>query len=284
MLSAAGGTTNRLLSPQTQGNRRTSMISHATASTFPQRPDATKATNLIARIQPDDIPPGTPPVLPYPALAHSPRPGIPSLPPSSSSSVTSPGLSIKPLGKSHAGGGFFSSLGRKTSVARRDKPPDILRGSPSANKLMKSPPPSSVTSPKGQMTSPSVPGGPRAPPLSSSASSNVRVSKRAQRSQTLLLPASPTQSQPSASSEQPPKNKRNSILARRPSLASAPSHVSPKQSPTREDFDDQVAKLADLLPHAERNILAAYLRRTGEPMIAIGQYLEDEKTGRLRKD
>lgn len=48
------------------------------------------------------------------------------------------------------------------------------------------------------------------------------------------------------------------------------------------DFDVQLDKLAVLLPHADRDILAGYLRRAGQDMIAIGLYLEDEKMGRIR--
>jgi len=50
------------------------------------------------------------------------------------------------------------------------------------------------------------------------------------------------------------------------------------------EFTRQVDKLADLLPHADRGILAAYLRRTGQDILAIGQYLEDEKNGTIHSD
>ena len=48
------------------------------------------------------------------------------------------------------------------------------------------------------------------------------------------------------------------------------------------EFTEQVDKLAALLPQADRNILAGYLRRAGSDMLAIGQYLEDERTGVVR--
>lgn len=48
------------------------------------------------------------------------------------------------------------------------------------------------------------------------------------------------------------------------------------------DFIRQVDKLSDLLPHADRDVLAGYLRRTGQDIMAIGQYLEDEKNGTVR--
>lgn len=51
---------------------------------------------------------------------------------------------------------------------------------------------------------------------------------------------------------------------------------------TDRDFAEQVEKLADLLPHADRGVLASYLRVTGQDMLAIGLYLEDEKNGTIR--
>ena len=53
---------------------------------------------------------------------------------------------------------------------------------------------------------------------------------------------------------------------------------------TTPEFERQVDKLADLLPHADRAVLAGYLRRAGQDVLAIGQDLEDEKNGALRHD
>jgi hypothetical protein len=50
------------------------------------------------------------------------------------------------------------------------------------------------------------------------------------------------------------------------------------------EFVSQVAKLSDLLPNADKKVLAAYLRRAGSDLIAIGQYLEDQKNGTIRRD
>lgn len=50
------------------------------------------------------------------------------------------------------------------------------------------------------------------------------------------------------------------------------------------EFNSQVAKLADLLPQADREVLAGYLRRAGSDLAAIGQYLEDEKNGTIRRE
>jgi len=55
--------------------------------------------------------------------------------------------------------------------------------------------------------------------------------------------------------------------------------VDPQLEP---NFIYQVDKLAELLPHADRNILSGYLRRAGRDILAIGQYLEDEKNGTLK--
>jgi len=48
------------------------------------------------------------------------------------------------------------------------------------------------------------------------------------------------------------------------------------------EFSRQVDKLAALLPKADRNVLAIYLRRAGQDTLAIGQYLDDDKNGTLR--
>jgi len=44
-------------------------------------------------------------------------------------------------------------------------------------------------------------------------------------------------------------------------------------------FNIQLDKLVHLLPHADRNVLAGYLRRSGQDILAVGKYLEDEKNG-----
>ncbi|PBL02736.1 hypothetical protein ARMGADRAFT_1023913 [Armillaria gallica] len=96
--------------------------------------------------------------------------------------------------------------------------------------------------------SPSVPGGPRA--------------KRMSRSHTMMLSTS---------------------------TASAHTMEDLTESdtkPTTQDdpeFESQLDRLAVLLPHADRDVLAGYLRRSGQDMVAIGLYLDDEKMGRIRR-
>ena len=48
------------------------------------------------------------------------------------------------------------------------------------------------------------------------------------------------------------------------------------------EFAAQVERLHNVLPHADRTVLAGYLRRAGQDVLAIGQYLEDEKNGTLK--
>ena len=46
-------------------------------------------------------------------------------------------------------------------------------------------------------------------------------------------------------------------------------------------FNVQLDKLVHLLPHADRNVLSGYLRRSGQDILAVGKYLEDEKNGTI---
>ncbi|KAJ6599350.1 hypothetical protein DFH09DRAFT_1303863 [Mycena vulgaris] len=221
--------------PQARHVSRSSMQSDAT---FPTRPDAMVATDLSTK--PGDIAPAVP-SLPYPAL--SPR--------------------------SLATGNFFASLGRKASVSRKDRPNPMSFASSAATttRLVKIPPVSANPRPVFISNTPSVPGGPRAPP------------NRALRAQSIL---------PSSSFSSNSSDRSSTMVARRPSLftptsSSSSGSRSPAGGPDR-DFERQVDKLADLLPQAERGVLAGYLRRAGQDILAIGQYLEDEKSGTLRRD
>ena len=46
-------------------------------------------------------------------------------------------------------------------------------------------------------------------------------------------------------------------------------------------FNIQLDKLVHLLPHADRSVLAGYLKRSGQDILAVGKYLEDEKNGTI---
>lgn len=89
----------------------------------------------------------------------------------------------------------------------------------------------------------------------------------------------------SETSPAPPVRRRSNTLKRpsffgRTTAAPAPG---PGASPSAE-FTRQVERLAELLPHADKDVLAGYLRRAGQDILAIGQYLEDEKNGSVRRD
>ncbi|TFK43224.1 hypothetical protein BDQ12DRAFT_674605 [Crucibulum laeve] len=250
--------------PQQRHTSRSSMISEAT---FPRRPDASVATDLSFRSYRDITPPTAPPPLPYPSLAMNQQRAYP---PRSSSSVASgtPPSSIRSLASTPSiKAGFFASLGRKASISsgKREKPTLTTSTSSSSStpttRLLTKPPPSSVSSPR-PINNPSVPGGPRAPP------------NRAQRSQTLMTTTSPFSSTAPLD--------RNETIGRRPSMFNVSSDHPVIDIRADPEFVRQVDKLVELVPHADRDVLAGYLRRAGQDVLAIGQYLEDEKNGAVK--
>ncbi|KAG6866530.1 hypothetical protein C0991_003074 [Blastosporella zonata] len=243
--------------PQPRHTSRSSMISEVT---FPRRPDASTATDLTVKTH--DLTPAPPPVLPYPSLANQ------RIYPARSSSIISntPPNSIRsfaPSTPNSSKSGFFASLGRKASMSSK-KPglPQISTTSP-ARVLTKNPPASAAPRAINISNSPVVPGGPRAIP-------NHRVA----RSQTYM----PTTN--SFSSNAPTAD----ALGRRPSLFDLSLSPEPPVIDIAADpeFVRQVDKLVHLLPDADRDVLAGYLRRAGQDILAIGQYLEDEKNGTIK--
>ncbi|KZT20746.1 hypothetical protein NEOLEDRAFT_1100163 [Neolentinus lepideus HHB14362 ss-1] len=263
-LSPSGPVVSSTPSEFGQQPRHTSHGSRASEMTFPRRADAYLATDLSSKPTEDISPPtGPPPTLPYPSLAHSPvTPSnrLSALPLSSASPHSLPtSLSKSP-------GTFFSSIGRKTSVKKERTGP---LSSPGRTLLTKAPPNTPpAPRPIQIQNAPSVPGGPRAPPC------------RVQRSQTVgFSPGSSTES-----SQSPPATvtRRTSANAKRPSFFVV-SRSSPSRIPDPE-FEKQLDKLADLLPQADRHVLAGYLHRCGQDIVAIGQYLEDERNGTIRRD
>ena len=80
--------------------------------------------------------------------------------------------------------------------------------------------------------------------------------------------------------------RRRSNTLKRPSFfgRSAAPAPEPPEPLTGAEFSRQVGKLSDLLPHADKDVLAGYLRRAGQDILAIGQYLEDEKNGSIRRN
>ncbi|KAG5646470.1 hypothetical protein DXG03_003520 [Asterophora parasitica] len=250
--------------PQPRHTSRASMISEAT---FPRRPDASTATDLSVKTQ--DLVPATPPVLPYPSLANQRM--YRTRTSSSIASVTPPS-SVRTLAPStpmSTKTGFFASLGRKASMSSTRKPGlnGLTPPPTSPARLVKSPP----TAPRviNISAAPSVPGGPRAAPNH----------HRAVRSQTIM-----TTTNPFASNAAAAITERNE-LSRRPSLHDIT--MSTPEPPVIDiaadpEFVRQVDKLVHLLPDADRAVLAGYLRRAGQDILAIGQYLEDEKNGTIK--
>ncbi|KAF8165039.1 hypothetical protein B0H34DRAFT_793474 [Crassisporium funariophilum] len=256
---------SQAFTPQPRHTSRSSMISEAT---FPRRPDASTATDLSQGAYRDITPPGAPPPLPYPSLAINPPRTYPSRSSSSVGSGTPPSSirSLAPSAPSLRTGGFFASLGRKASIStsRRDRPNPLASSpGPLSSGSGRLPPKNSpitlnISRPINITHPPSVPGGPRAPP------------SRAQRSQTFMSSVSPTSSD------------REDAMGRRPSLFNF-SKDTVLDISAEPDFHQQVDKLHVLLPHADREVLAGYLRRAGQDMLAIGQYLEDERMGTIRQ-
>jgi len=80
--------------------------------------------------------------------------------------------------------------------------------------------------------------------------------------------------------------RRRSNTLKRPSFFGRSAGPAPEQldASTSAEFTRQVERLADLLPHANKDVLAGYMRRAGQDILAIGQYLEDEKNGSLRRE
>jgi hypothetical protein len=235
--------------------RKTSRSSANSEASFPtRRLDVTVATDLTLKSMEDVAVPTSPPRLPYPSLAQSPWQSTRS---STSMGSHSSSRSLATQNVTSRSGGFFSSLGRKASV-KKDKSsisgsnPPLLSSVKLRNTTTNVPP-----RPVNIVTAPSIPGGPRAP-------------HRAKRSQTIMISSRFSSNTPD----------RSASLARRPSL----NELSSDSSMVDAEFARQVDKLADLLPRANRNVLAGYLRRAGQDILAIGQYLEDEKNGTVRRD
>ncbi|KAI0265127.1 hypothetical protein BC834DRAFT_195885 [Gloeopeniophorella convolvens] len=263
--------------------RHTSRASISSEATFPLRADAYIATDLSPRDS-DTLPSPNvpPPALPYPALAgvvvqptllagsHAHRHST--LIGGSPLAYAAP-LALAGAASKTVASGFFASLGRSNSTRKDGGGAGARPPAPHGARLTKQPPAgtgagASAPNPRPvQITSaPSVPGGPRAFPT------------RMQRSRTLMLAPAPAP----AGGPAPPMRRRSNTL-KRPSLFGG-RRADAGAGAEDTEFAQQVDKLADLLPHADRGVLAGYLRRAGQDILAIGQYLEDEKNGVVRRE
>ena len=218
----------------------------ASEVTFPIRQDSYTATNLSPQFMTDLSPPNSPTTT-LPYPSLAHGVGIRKRA-SRTFALDSSVASLSASSRS-LGGGFFASIGRKASM-KKDRP------SPSAapTKLMPSrqAPQPPQPRPIKLGAQPTLPGGPRA------------LVRSAQRAQSVVF-NSPEPSRPEGQVLSMPV---------RPAVES------------KAAFDVQVQKLSDLLPHANKDILTGYLRRTPnqDPMSAIGTYFKDEKQGCLRDD
>lgn len=251
-----------VLDPQPR-NHRSSISSEMT---FPLRSaDAYIATDLSQRdIDTVPSPNVPPPALPYPALA-----GVPPANTAIGGAQLSHSPSLSVGAKVTAG--LLSSLGRNATTKKdTNKPAEkVTRSATRTTKQsltsLPNPRPVQITS------APSVPGGPRALP------------GRVQRSQTLMLSSSPPSSGNNPSAASLPMRRRSNTLKRPSFFGRAPGPSPELDMPTNTEFTRQVERLADLLPHADKGVLAGYLNRAGQDILAIGQYLEDEKNGNVRR-
>lgn len=250
--------------------------------TFPRRADAYHATDLTMRPDEEILPLSLPSSLPYPSLvtlglpSRSP-PSLPSIPPSTGARTYQVPLSGG-LGAATRPG-FFASIGRRASLKKSTigppSPPRVLK------KLAHTSPSPPPARPIQVNSAPTVRGGPRAPPHRLARSKTVSASPP-----DLRLQNQPVQSSPQVAltrSETRSTYRQSASAARRPSLLHR-SAAPPPPLPGGPEFEKQLEDLAALLPHAERDVLAGYLRRAGENILAIGLYLEDEKNGTLRHD
>ncbi|KAH8106167.1 hypothetical protein BXZ70DRAFT_420932 [Cristinia sonorae] len=257
--------------------RHTSHGSMASEATFPVRPDAYMATDLATREEDDISSTKSPPPLPYPSLVTSPR--ISNRASMLTISSQRYELPLAMASSKSSGNGFFASFGRKASMKKERSltlnPPSphkvLTKRLPDANRTSPARPPVQLSSP------PQIPGGPRTVPT------------RMQRSQTISVSPTPPSAPAPVAVTSTEISRRNTHMTRRPSLFTRGASVvtgasSSSTSVGDPSFEDQVDKLADLLPHADRRVLAGYLRRSGQDILAIGQYLEDEKNGCLRRD
>jgi hypothetical protein len=269
-------------------DRKVSDNSFESGTTFPLRLDAYTATDLSTKA--NDLPLRLEdlvikaPALPYPSLAPMTRSST------QNSTLTSPPSSMRslpiplPLSASKSTGGFFSSLGRKTSLRREKRPPSPGKTS---NKKTMTPPQQKPI----QLPPTSIVGGPRAIP----GRSHSIVAQPAARLEETKKRGDPkrrsTVSGKSRSVLPPPSNKsmppppsthpHNAHHASMPPPSHKQGQIPRQIALSDAQFELQLDKLGDLLPHADRNVLAGYLKRSGQDILAVGRYLEDEKNGTI---
>lgn len=271
--------------------RKISGDSFESGVTFPLRPDAYTATDLSTKV--NDLPVRVEdlvtkaPTLPYPSLAPMTRSST------QNSTLTSPPSSMRslpiplPLSVTKSADRFFSSLGRKGSVKRDKQPPSP--GKTLSKKTLT--PPQQKPVQLAPTSTPHVIGGPRAIP----GRSHSIVAQPAARPGERQKQADPKRRStvggkphslfppPSNKSMPPPPNihSHNAHHASMPPPSHKQGQISGLIALPDAQFNLQLDKLVHLLPHADKNVLAGYLKRSGQDILAVGRYLEDEKNGTI---
>lgn len=273
--------------------RKISGDSFESGATFPLRLDAYTATDLSTKA--NDLPfrvedlVTKAPALPYPSLAPMTR----SL--TQTSTLTSPPSSMRslpiplPLSASKSTGGFFSSIGRKTSLKKEKRPSSP--GKTTSKKTMTPPQEKPIQLPPN--STPHIIGGPRAIPGRSHSTVAQPVTRHHETQKQADPKRRSTVSAKRPSMFPPPSNKsmppppppnthsHNAHHASMPPTSHKRSQTSGQIVLPDAQFSLQLDKLVHLLPHADRSVLAGYLRRSGQDILAVGRYLEDEKNGTI---
>ncbi|EJD53763.1 hypothetical protein AURDEDRAFT_110517 [Auricularia subglabra TFB-10046 SS5] len=234
--------------------RHVSQGSIASEATFPVRPDSYVAQDLTPHEDTDLSPPTGPPVLPFPGIVGTRQAAAVA---KAGFSPSSSLRSIASSGSNKSAGGFFATLSRKASTAKKN---GILPLSPQGR-----PAPRRAALPQPQprhidvdSVPRAVPGGPRMP------------GQRMVRSNTVGAEAMRNAALPPL---------RTAATQRSPFSPLSPySALSPNDAFTRS-----LNGMVDVLPQANRDTLAQYLRRAkGQEIIAISAYLEDIKAGTVQ--
>jgi hypothetical protein len=221
-------------------------ISHSSATsemTFPLRADAYVATDLTPSGHEESVISTDPPSeIPYPFLLQG---------------MNRTGWA-SPESPKEIHGSFFTSTtkkGSKKSTGISGCLTSLAGLGPVTNKLVRSQPVPPQPRPVNLPPAP-LAGGPRSRPLRTPSVIGNR---------TAMHFASPGDS--------------SFRLSRSPSLPTSTSKGS--VTLTSEDFKKQVDRLADVLPHVDRKLLEGYLKHSGQDILAIGQFIEDEKQGSI---
>jgi hypothetical protein len=181
--------------------------------------------------------------------------------------------------------------------------PKTMISAPSAPQTMPSP-----SSPS--KASPLIPGGPRAPstrmvrsrtlmPQTTSFKQSPDIIDRKQKSnnpedayeEDLILIK---RSESTSDIDTPPRRLQRNRTSYQPISAQYPPNNPKPPAPIPqslpsgtpvlkdEEFEEQLTRLGDLLPHVGKDLLAVYLRRAGQDVKAVGMYIADEQAGRVR--